>query len=518
MRYYGTTLSHTVVLTDVLARGLARYPDATALVTNDGCWTWRELDAVTDRYAANLLASGLEPGDRVASFMPNSGALFIHYLGAIKAGMVIVALNYRYTAHEVDHALTVSGARMMVYDAERAGVVMASTAAQRLEMRFVRGGDAQNAAPVEALMADTPPTPFAPRDADQPVVIFFTSGSTGPAKGVTHSYATFGAVLASTAAGQNLSHADRVMGAASCSHMGAFLLWLAAFSEGAMFMAPRVGEIEAQLEMMRAHKPTVVMMLPAALFALERDGHVRQKDFAACRMVMSGGDKVPDQLEQEFILKTGLPIDEIYGLTEIGISHSNPSSGLVKLGTVGRLMPGFMAEVRDEDGRVLPPGREGRLWVKAPSVMLYYWDQPDATAEVIDADGWFDTGDLMKADEEGYLTFCGRQKQIIIHDGSNIFPQEVEDSLLAHEAVNQVGVVGIADTVHGENVRAYVELKAGREAPAVEDLIHFAQERVGYKAPEDVVYLKAMPLNPTGKVDRVMLKRLAALSADSTVE
>jgi acyl-CoA synthetase (AMP-forming)/AMP-acid ligase II len=140
--------------------------------------------------------------------------------------------------------------------------------------------------------------------------------------------------------------------------------------------------------------------------------------------------------------------------------------------------------------------------------MVGYWNRPDATAETI-KDGWLDTGDIMKADDDGYLWFCGRKKQIIVHDGSNICPQEVEDALLEHDAVAEAGVVGIHDLVHGENVRAYITLKQGTKAPTSQELIRFARARVGYKAPEEIVVLDEMPLNATGKVDRVSLKRMA---------
>jgi acyl-CoA synthetase (AMP-forming)/AMP-acid ligase II len=140
--------------------------------------------------------------------------------------------------------------------------------------------------------------------------------------------------------------------------------------------------------------------------------------------------------------------------------------------------------------------------------MLGYWNRPDATAEVI-KDGWLDSGDVMLADDDGYLRFRGRKKQIIVHDGSNICPQEVEDALLAHDAVASAGVVGIHDLVHGENVRAYVTLKPGAKRPTAQELIRFARARIGYKAPEQIVVLDEMPLNPTGKVDRVSLKRMA---------
>jgi long-chain acyl-CoA synthetase len=164
--------------------------------------------------------------------------------------------------------------------------------------------------------------------------------------------------------------------------------------------------------------------------------------------------------------------------------------------------------IRDEGGHELPAGAEGRLWISARGLTVGYWRDPTATAAVM-RDGWLDSGDIMKADEEGYLTFCGRKKQLIVHNGLNISPQEVEDALLQHAAVAIAGVIGVRDLVHGENVRAYVTLKPDAPVPTEQELIHFARARVGYKAPEEVEFLAEMPLNG-GKVDRAALKRLAA--------
>ena len=146
--------------------------------------------------------------------------------------------------------------------------------------------------------------------------------------------------------------------------------------------------------------------------------------------------------------------------------------------------------------------------------MIGYWNRPDATAETI-VDGWLDTGDLVAADEQGYLWFRGRKKQIIIHDGSNICPQEVEESLLEHPAVASAGVVGIHNLVHGENVRAYISLRPDVQPPTVAELIQFSKARVGYKAPDEIIVLDEMPLNAVGKVDRVALKQLADAAANS---
>jgi acyl-coenzyme A synthetase/AMP-(fatty) acid ligase len=170
--------------------------------------------------------------------------------------------------------------------------------------------------------------------------------------------------------------------------------------------------------------------------------------------------------------------------------------------------PAYTASIRDDGGTEVPVGSAGRLWIQSPCNTIGYWNRPDATSETV-VDGWLDTGDLVAADDENYLWFRGRKKQIIIHDGSNICPQEVEDSLLEHAAVASAGVVGIHDLVHGENVRAYVTLRPDVPRPTMTELIQFSRARVGYKAPDEIVVLDQMPLNAVGKVDRVALKQIA---------
>jgi len=170
--------------------------------------------------------------------------------------------------------------------------------------------------------------------------------------------------------------------------------------------------------------------------------------------------------------------------------------------------PGFSIAVRGEDDAEVAAGEVGRAWIRTRSCTSGYWGDPDASAGLLSGD-WLDSGDLMRFDEDGYLWFFGRKKQIIVHDGSNISPFEVEGALAEHPAVELVGVVGIHDELHGENVRAYVSLRDDQARPTSHDLIVFARQRIGYRAPEEVVFLDALPLNPTGKIDRVRLKRMA---------
>jgi len=196
-------------------------------------------------------------------------------------------------------------------------------------------------------------------------------------------------------------------------------------------------------------------------------------------------------------------------MSEIGFASLAPPSGGNKIGSVGLLCPGFSGSLRDESGNEMAAGEEGRLWIQAPSQMVGYWDNPRATADTI-REGWVDTGDEMRLDDDGYLWFCGRRKQTVVHDSSNICPQDVEEALGEHPAVDLVGVVGIQDPVHGENVRAYLTLRPDQQPPTDAELIAFARARVGYKAPEEIRILPAMPLNAVGKTDRLALKQLAA--------
>ncbi len=508
MPNYGEPLPGPVELSQILRPGLDRTPDETGLATIEGAWSWRQLDALSTLYARNLLRLGLKIGDRVASLLPNGHALVIHYLATLKAGLVAVPLNYRYTAPELDHALEVSGAAALVYHAERRADIGASARARDLPLK-IEAGEGAHGSTVESLfLPSEDPASFGQHAPSTPCFIFFTSGSTGPAKGVTHTFGNLGWMLANQAYAYQVSADDIVLPASSASHIGAFLMMLAGLSRGAAILLPRVGQMAETLDLMRRWRPTIFQMPPALLFQMERENQTTAADFDSVRLVLAGGDKVPGPLADEFATKTGLSITEIYGMTENGLSHINISSNRSKRGAVGRTAPGFTASIRDDDFHEVQPGTEGRLWVTFKGISPYYWRDEKATNEVR-RDGWFDTGDVLRTDDQGYYWFCGRRKQLIVHDSSNIFPQEVEDALLAHDSVALAGVVGVRDLVHGENVRAYVTIKPGIDRPSAVELIAFARQRVGYKAPEEIVFLDTMPLTPSSKVDRMALKRLA---------
>jgi acyl-CoA synthetase (AMP-forming)/AMP-acid ligase II len=509
MPLVGRPLSTPFDLGRVLEQGLATDPDARALDSADGGLSWQELDEQSARLAAGYRALGLEPGDRIASLMPNRVALVVHYLACIRAGLTATPLNYRYTAREIDHALAVSGAAALVAHAERTDDAAATVAgATRVGVILAEGES--DGPTLEALIAGgdadgRAPTAAAPT---APAAVFFTSGSTGPAKGVTHTLETLGWMSATAADAFELTPDDVFLPVSSISHIGGFLWTMSSLAVGARVVLARTFDAGEVLPLLRAHRPTILAMIPAALAALIRDHGATAEDFASLRICRAGADKVSLELENEFSHLVGFLIDEGYGMTEVGLVTLNPPSGVIKRGSIGRPVAASEVSLRDDDGNEVGVGTVGRVWIRTPSTTVGYWDNPEATAEIM-ADGWLDSGDLAHADDDGYLWFFGRKKQIIVHDGSNISPMEVEDALCDHPAVDLVGVIGIHDTVHGENVRAYCTLRPDVRRPAAQELVDFARERVGYKAPEEIVFLEAMPLNPTGKIDRVALKELA---------
>jgi long-chain acyl-CoA synthetase len=503
-------------LNDLLAVGLRAAADDTALVSIARSMSWRELENESAALAGGYLSLGLREGDRIASLMPNRVDLVVHYLACFKAGLIVTPLNYRYTFREIDHALEVSGSAALLAHVERADDLAASGLAGGLRCGVIAyrdeeatGGDAVDCPTSFAALLDSEllVAPRAP-DPSIPAAIFFTSGSTGAAKGVTHTRESLRWMIASAASAFELDAGDVFLPGSSMSHLGSFLWTLSMLAVGGRVVVARTTDAHELLPLVRQQQPTMLAMLPAALMALVREHDLRPHDFASLRICRAGSDKVSTELLSEFAAAAGFSITEGYGMTEVGLATLNPPSGINKPGSIGRPTNGFSIALRDDDGKSVAPGTVGRIFIRSPSRMAGYWNAPAATAEVV-CDDWLDSGDLAHADQDGYLWFFGRKKQIIVHDGSNISPFEVEDALLEHPAVGLAGVVGIHDTVHGETVRAYVTLREGAARPSSADLILFCRDRVGYKAPEEIVVLDTMPLNPTGKIDRIALKRIA---------
>ncbi|MEM9256544.1 MAG: class I adenylate-forming enzyme family protein [Pseudomonadota bacterium] len=512
MPVVGPPLASITLPNHLLDAGLRADPNDVALESMVQAWTWRQLDETVNRLAQALLELGLAPGDRVASLMPNRIVLLVHYMACLRAGLVVVPLNYRYLAFHIDHALDVSGASLLVAHGERAKDLLACKRIDQLALPVVWFESSPD--PIAPRLEDLCEGPTVQRALPEPAPtdpcsIFFTSGSTGQPKGVTHTHASLAAMMAAVVQSMELVPEDIVLPGSSISHLGGFLFSFTALSIGARAAVARSLASVDMIPLLRKTRPTVMTMLPTALLQLIGERSLIPQDLASLRLVRGSADKIPAELERRFTEITGFPINEGYGMTEVGMATLSPLSGEVRCGSVGRPLPGFSMSVRDAQGNELGAGCEGVLWMRSPTMTSGYWARPDASAAAIH-DGWLNSGDLVLVDADGFLWFRGRKKQIIVHDGSNICPQEVEEALLEHPGVANAGVVGVHDTLHGENVWAFITLDGSLSGPIDEaHLIRFARRRIGYKAPEHIFFIDEMPLNPTGKIDRMVLKRWA---------
>ena len=321
MPHSGPSLDQPIPLSKLLQVGLELSPDEAALLSRKGNASWSELDAVANGLAENYLALGLKPGDRFASLMPNRIALIAHYLACFKAGLVLTPLNYRYTPREIDHALAVSGASIILAHAERAAD-LAATNAGKLPLGIIAFGPKGTSGLSFESLAATGSCGELPRmSPDAPAAIFFTSGSTGPAKGVTHTVGSLGWMFASA--------------------IKSFKL--------------------------RPDDVALMSMLPNTLMHLIREHDMTPDELSSLRLCRSAGDKVPAELEKEYMALTGHPISEGYGMTEIGLAALNPPTVVNKLGSIGVPSPGFVFSIRSEDGGEVASGK-GRAPFRADAV------------------------------------------------------------------------------------------------------------------------------------------------------
>jgi long-chain acyl-CoA synthetase len=240
---------------------------------------------------------------------------------------------------------------------------------------------------------------------------------------------------------------------------------------------------------------------------------LRARQVHSIRTFLVGGDSVPLSIQERFQEQFGIALRECFGMTETGMAICNPA-GAIRPGSLGKAVEGVQARVVDSNAKEVPDGQTGELILKTPVRLIGYWEDPAATREAL-RDGWFYTGDLVRRDSDGYLWFEGRKKQIIVRDGLNISPQEVEEALYTHPAVLEVGVIGMPDSVEarGERVLAFVTLRDGC-VTSEDELIEHARRRLAdLKVPERILFLEKLPKGVSGKIQRAALKQLELAAA-----
>ena len=490
--------------TDWLDRHALHHPDAPALVwvpTGD-TYTYGELNRMSAQVAAVLVETyALEPGDRVAVLAPNTVEHVLLFAAAQKAGLVLVPLNSRLGPSEL---------APVVSDSAPALICVASTHASAIQnvetgAHLIPLDDVMQWA--RAASSDTPAGAWTAPAFDDPLMIVYTSGTTGTPKGavLTHKMLFWNAV--NTQMRLDLTTADRSVNAAPFHHTGGWNVLLTPFlHQGATtYLLPGfdAGRI---LNVCDTERLTVLWGVPTMFRTMAQHENFTLRALASVRYAVVGGEAMPEPLIREWHDK-GVPIRQGYGLTEVGVNcFSLPErDSLRKIGSIG--FPNFYLDMRviSADGRDVPPGTPGELLLRGPVVIPGYWRNPDATAAAIDDDGWFHTGDRVRVDDEGYTYVVGRLTDMYISGGENVYPAEVEAVLHAHPAVAEAAVVGVPDDTWGEAGAAFVVPAAERTLTADAVLSHARDHLAGYKIPKHVRVLDALPKGPSGKIQKAVL-------------
>jgi HIP---CoA ligase len=506
------------------AAAAERFGDRPAIDDGTSTLTYGELFERARRFGAALVASGIEPGDRVAIWAPNGATWITALLGLLQAGAVLVPVNTRFKGPEAAVILSRSRARALVTVTDFLGtdyVSMLRSAGSDLPdlttIVVVSGAVPGAAVSWDALLervttadveeVDRRRAAVAP---DDPSDILFTSGTTGVPKGVVMTHGRTLSVATDWVAMTGLGPEDRYLMINPYFHMfGLKGGILACLSAGAAMLPEPVFDVDRVLERVEKEKVTVLPGPPTLYQSILDHPRVHRYDLSSLRVAVTGSADIPVELIRR--IHQELPFSTIvsgYGLTEGGTATgTGPGDEFEAIATtVGRARPGFEIRIVDEGGADVPTGQAGEILLRGPSVMSHYLDDPEATSATLSADGWLKTGDLGVFDEAGRLRIIGRVKDMFIVGGFNAYPAEIENALLRHPDIRQAAVIGVPDHRLGEVGMAFVVLRPEATTTGAGVISWARDQMANYKVPRTVEIVDQLPLNAAGKVEKEILK------------
>jgi HIP---CoA ligase len=527
----GSTAALTVPA--ALLAAAAHSPDTEAVVDGDLRLTYAALRDRAGHFARALIAAGVEPGETVSIWAPNSATWVIAALGTFAAGAVLVPVNTRYKGAEAHYLLARARVVLLVVDQGflgndylgmlRSAGAGAGPAALLPGLPYLRtvvttGADggpgtvslasfldgAAGAGPAEVSERIAGLTPETLCD------IVFTSGTSGTPKGVMTSHEAAVRTSDAWAAGVGVRAADRYLVVNPFFHSFGYRAGLLACVIKHATMIPQaVFDVEATLRIAQAERVTVLPGPPTLFYSILDHPRLADYDLSALRLVSTGASTVPEALMYRIRRELHVPtVISPYGLTESAGTATicPPGSSIEKMSTtVGTAIPGTEVAIAGAGGQALPPGQDGEVVIRGYNVMLGYFEDPAATAEAIDTSGWLHTGDVGHLDEEGYLTVTGRLREVFQTGGFNVYPVEVERLLLSHPMIAEAAVIGVPDERLGEVGHAFVVPEPGC-SPVPEEVIAFARERIAnFKVPRGVTVVPELPHTPLGKVQKFRL-------------
>jgi fatty-acyl-CoA synthase len=519
----------------------ARWRERDALVVRqqDIRWTYGELKRRVDDFAAGLLALGLQPGDRIGIWSPNNAEWVVTQFATAKAGLILVNINPAYRLSEVEYALNKVGCKALVTaDSFKTSDYVGMLAELAPEIEGSRLGklEARRLPSLETLIRIGPgakPGYFSFADVlafgsddslaqlaeigprlqfDDAINIQFTSGTTGAPKGATlthHNILNNGFFIGEA---MRLTDRDRVCIPVPLYHcFGMVLGNLACITHGAAMVYPSEGfDPLASLETVEAERCTALYGVPTMFIAELGHPKFKRFDLSSLRTGIMAGSPCPVEVMRRCVDEMHMAdVTIAYGMTEtspVSFQTSAEDSLERRVGTVGRIHPHVEVKIVDAEGRIVPPGVAGELCTRGYSVMLGYWDDPERTAEAIDRARWMHTGDLATLDADGYCNIVGRIKDMVIRGGENVYPREIEEFLFRHPKIEAVQVVGVPDPKYGEELCAWIKLKAGQNA-AAEEIQAFCKGQIAhYKIPRYIRFVDTFPMTVTGKVQKFLMR------------
>jgi fatty-acyl-CoA synthase len=514
-----------------LRRVAARFGDREAMVDvpSGRRWTYRQLDADTDTLARGLLAAGIGTGERVGIWSPNCPEWVLLQYATAKMGAILVNINPAYRTHELAYVLRQAGIKLLVsaesfktsdYRAMVGEVRGDLPGLEDVIFISTAGWDkllAAGVAAADAAAAGDEPDELAGREAtlafDDPINIQYTSGTTGFPKGATlshHNILNNGFFIGEYC---RYTEADRVAIPVPFYHcFGMVLGNLACTTHGAAIVIPAPGfEPAATLRAVQQERCTSLYGVPTMFIAELALPDFASYDLSPLRTGIMAGSPCPVEVMKRVVSE--MHMEEVtiaYGMTETSpVSAQTRADEELerRVSTVGRVHPHVEVKVIDpETRRVLPRGTPGEMCTRGYSVMLGYWDDPERTAEVIDAARWMHTGDLAVMDDAGYLNIVGRIKDLVIRGGENIYPREVEEFLYGHPQIEDVQVIGVPDEKYGEELCAWIRVRGGAELTA-EDIRAYCTGKIAhYKIPRYVRLTTEFPMTVTGKIQKYKMR------------
>ncbi|MFG1604101.1 AMP-binding protein [Actinoplanes sp. NPDC049265] len=498
-----------------LERTVARFPGRAALVdvAAGRRWTYAEFDAAVDDLARGLRTRGIGKGDRVGIWAPNCAEWVLVQYATAKIGAVLVNVNPAYRTHELGFVVKQSGLRLLI-SAE--SFKTSDYRAMIAEIGFT------DAIFIGSAEWDGLPMKGAPIEADlsfdDPINIQYTSGTTGFPKGATlshHNILNNGFFVGELV---NYTEEDRICVPVPLYHcFGMVMGNLAATSHGACIVLPAPGfDPAATLAAVAGESCTSLYGVPTMFIAELGLADFGAYDLSSLRTGIMAGSPCPVEVMKRVIAEMNMTEVAIcYGMTEtspVSTMTRADDSLARRTETVGRTMPHLESKVIDPaTGLVASRGTPGELCTRGYSVMLGYWDQPEATAEAIDAARWMHTGDLATMDDDGYVNIVGRIKDLVIRGGENVYPREVEEFLYTHPDIADVQVIGVPDAKYGEELMAWVVLRPGAEPLTAERVREFCTGKLShFKIPRYVHVVDGFPMTVTGKVRKVEMREQAA--------